>query len=454
MTITNRKGQLLLFIGDIILFSFALWLSLVIRNLSLPSIDVFYNHLAPFSFLFVAWILVFFIAGLYDKHTMLFQHDLPHIIFRALVANVIIAALFFFLVPYFDIAPKTILAIYLLITFALIVLWRLHIFPLFRSSRRHGAIVIGTGKETKELVDEVNNNRRYPFEFVLTVDLAQVTDPNDISKTVLRHTGPGNASVIVCNTRSDKVESLLPLFYNLSFLHNHFHFVDINKMYEEIFERVPLSQLRYDWFLNNISTTPHEFYDALKRLMDMAIAMVLGLFALIIYPFVYLAVKLEDGGPVLIQQERIGHHNENITVHKFRTMSTMEDGVWIGESANRVTRVGAFLRSTSIDELPQVWDVLRGNLSFIGPRSDLSQLGARLAETIPHYSMRYAIKPGISGWAQINQKYEPGNISPQSIEESKMRLAYDLYYVKNRSFILDLKIALKTLRVMFTRAWQ
>ena len=452
MTIANRKGQLLLFVGDLILFSFALWLSLVVRSLSAPSFTTFYNHLAPFSLLFIAWVLVFFIAGLYDKHTMLFKHDLPNVIFNALLGNVIIAALFFFLVPYFEIAPKTILVIYLIISFALIVLWRLYLYPLFGLRKRQGAILIGSGKEAKELEEEVNGNRRYPFEFVHTVDLAKVTNPNDISKTVLGHIGPDNASVIVCNTKNEQVEPLLPLFYNLSFLHTHFHFIDINKMYEEVFERVPLSQLHYDWFLDNISTTPHEFYDALKRLLDMAIAAILGLLMLIIYPFVYLAIKLEDQGPVLITQERIGQHNENITVHKFRTMGAMEHGVWLTESANKVTRAGAFLRSTSIDELPQVWDVLRGDLSFIGPRSDITQLGARLAETIPYYSMRYAIKPGISGWAQINQKYAPGNISPQSVEESKVRLAYDLYYVKNRSFVLDLKIALKTLRVMFARA--
>jgi lipopolysaccharide/colanic/teichoic acid biosynthesis glycosyltransferase len=132
-------------------------------------------------------------------------------------------------------------------------------------------------------------------------------------------------------------------------------------------------------------------------------------------------------------------------------MRTSENGVWIGESTNTVTPLGAFLRKTSLDELPQVLNVLKGDMSLIGPRNDLSKLGERLAEAIPYYNIRYMIKPGITGWAQTHQRYSPGNISPQSIEETKVRLAYDLYYVKNRSLWLDLGIALRTLGTLLGR---
>jgi lipopolysaccharide/colanic/teichoic acid biosynthesis glycosyltransferase len=132
-------------------------------------------------------------------------------------------------------------------------------------------------------------------------------------------------------------------------------------------------------------------------------------------------------------------------------MRTNENGVWLGESNNKVTRVGAFLRKTSLDELPQIINILRGEMSLIGPRNDIAGLGVRLANEIPYYNIRYIIKPGITGWAQTHQMYSPGNISPQSVEETKMRLAYDLFYVKNRSLLLDIAIAFRTFSTLIGR---
>ena len=126
-------------------------------------------------------------------------------------------------------------------------------------------------------------------------------------------------------------------------------------------------------------------------------------------------------------------------------------GQWVKEGENRITRVGAFLRQTSLDEFPQFINVLAGELSLIGPRNDILGLGRRLAEALPYYEARYLVIPGITGWAQINQQYEPGNVSPQSIRENKTRLAYDFYYLKHRSLGLDLLIALRTIKRMFFR---
>jgi lipopolysaccharide/colanic/teichoic acid biosynthesis glycosyltransferase len=131
--------------------------------------------------------------------------------------------------------------------------------------------------------------------------------------------------------------------------------------------------------------------------------------------------------------------------------SDTTSSAWVAEGTNRVTRVGAFLRRTSIDELPQIFSVFKGDLSLIGPRSDIRGLGERLKEEVPLYQLRYHVTPGISGWAQVNQRYAPGHISPQSIEESRVRLMYDLYYVRHRSVFLDLYIAAKTIRTLLTR---
>ena len=181
--------------------------------------------------------------------------------------------------------------------------------------------------------------------------------------------------------------------------------------------------------------------------MDFIAALVLGVISLVLYPFVIAAIKLEDGGPIFILQKRIGQYNKIITVCKFRSMKSNEDGVWINESDNPITKVGSVLRGMRIDEFPQLWNVIKGDMSLIGPRPDLAGLGARLSEEIAYYNIRNTIKPGLSGWAQIKQE----NI-PQSIEDTKVRLAFDLYYVKNRSLMFDIKIALQTIKKLLSAA--
>ena len=451
MVITRKKETILLFLGDLSIFFAALWMTLALRHFEFPSSSLFYSHIVPFSILFGIWILVFFIAGLYDRHTVIFRNKLPDIILNTQLFNVAIAALFFFFIPYFGIAPKTNLVIYLLISSPLIIFWRIYLAPLTGIRKKQKAILIGHGREMYDLRDEINDNGKYGLEFVLTIDLSKVVNFNDIQKEVLMHVGPDAASVIVSNTRNEKIESLLPLLYNLTFLQIRFQFIDINQLHEDIFDRVPLSSLQRDWFLENISPSTKGVYDIVKRGIDIVAGLVLGVITFIAYPFVYLFIKIEDKGPVFIEQKRIGQHNKSITTYKFRTMSSNEDGVWLGESENKITKVGKILRNTSLDEFPQFWNLVKGDMSLIGPRNDLSGLGSRLSESIPYYNMRYMIKPGLTGWAQVKQDYFGRNVSPQSIEETKIRLSYDFYYIKNRSLLLDISIALRTIQTLISR---
>ena len=143
-------------------------------------------------------------------------------------------------------------------------------------------------------------------------------------------------------------------------------------------------------------------------------------------------------------------------VYKIRTMTANNsaNATWTKEEAekgNVVTKVGAVIRKLSIDELPQVLNILKGEMSLIGPRNDIKGLGQKLSEEIPYYNIRNFVKPGVTGWAQTHQHYMGDNISPQSLEETKMRLSYDLYYVKNRSLLLDIDVALRTLKTLLSR---
>jgi lipopolysaccharide/colanic/teichoic acid biosynthesis glycosyltransferase len=198
-----------------------------------------------------------------------------------------------------------------------------------------------------------------------------------------------------------------------------------------------------------MSGTAHLGYDFLKRVMDIIIGAVLGIVSLILYPLVILAIKLEDGGEILSFQKRVGMNNKIITIVKFRTMTVANDNAEWGNGKNKVTRVGALLRKSRIDELPQLWNVLKGDVSLIGPRPEFERPVKEYSEKIPYYNTRHLIKPGLSGWAQLYHERHPHH--GVDIEETKNKLSYDLYYIKNRSFMLDLEVALKTIRTLLSR---
>ncbi len=421
MIIGGRRAFVLLFAGDIVVFVLSLYLTLALRYFALPTPAVLAPYVLPFTFLFLFWVLVFYSSGLYGKRLLLFPSRVPDALLKTQLANIIFAALFFFLIPVFGIAPKTILFLYLLISLALIFLWRLTLFPVLLPHReREKAVLLAEGKEAEELFTEVNGNSRYAIEFT-----ARAENPR--------------ASLTVADeahsARGTKGEN-----------------VAFEDLYEEVFDRIPLSKLGTEWFEEHAA--PDSFwYTVLKRCVDVVGGIFMGMITVIITPLIFLANLFESPGPLFIAQDRFGRGGIRITVYKFRSMTKnlTASGEWVREGNNRVTVVGTLLRMTSLDEFPQFVNVLKGDLSLIGPRSDIRGLGERLMEALPYYEARYRVLPGITGWAQINQQYEPGNVSPQSIEETKVRLAYDFYYLKHRSFGLDLIIALKTIKRMFFR---
>lgn len=447
MRISNKKEPILLLIGDVAAFYASLWLMLLIRYGRFPAEELFLTHFAPFTILFAFWLIVFFIAGLYEKHTLVLKNKLPARIFNAEIVNIVTAVLFFYLIPYFNITPKLNLFIYLVISFPLILLWRNASLELLGIRRRARALLIGRGRETEELLREVNNNARYFIQFVSRIDLS-TADPRELHTDILNRIYAEDISWVVIDIYDEKVEQVLPQLFNLIF--SKVHFIDMHKMYEEIFDRVPLSIITYNWFLQNLTLHPKDGYDLVKRIMDIAIALVVGIFSLMLYPFAALAIKLDDGGPVFITQKRIGKDNRLIRIHKFRTMARIDRGKEVLKSTNTITRVGRFLRASRIDELPQLWNVLWGELSLIGPRPEIPEISRVYENEVPYYNIRHLIKPGLSGWAQMYHE-EPGKFKVASLP-TRDKLSYDLFYIKNRSLFLDFKIALKTVKVFFTRA--
>lgn len=416
---------------------------LFISYLGMPGKNLIYNHLGAFSILFAVWILVFFIAGLYEKHTILFKRKVSGIVLNAQIVNAFIAVLFFYFIPYFGITPKTNLFIYLIISFILILSWRLYIFPFLGVKKKEQALIIGSGNEMKELIEEVNNNSRYGLSFTSIINLDE--NPN-LEKGIFEKKG---ISLIVLDFGNEKVKSILPEIYSL--LHSKLQFVDMYQMYEDIFDKTPLSLFRDDYFLSNNSFSSQLTYDIFKRFMDLTISIILGILSLIIYPFVFIAIKINDGGSIFIKQERVGKNNQPITMIKFRTMQREDKGEEIlSKSDNKITSVGSVLRKTRVDELPQLWNIFKGDLSLIGPRPELPVLAEKYNEEIQYYNLRHLIEPGLSGWAQIYHDNHPHHGT--DTEETRVKLSYDLYYIANRSILLDLKIALRTIMTLLSRS--
>jgi lipopolysaccharide/colanic/teichoic acid biosynthesis glycosyltransferase len=451
----RTRELLVLIVGDVFFFVVALWLTLTARYLAIPNWELFSAHLGPFLTISVVWLFVFYIAGLYDKHTVFLKSLLFARIINTQVVNMLLAAILFFIIP-FGIAPKTNLVIYLFVSVACITWWRMRLFSRISPKTAHRAILIADGPEAIELADEINNNDRYQYSFYRLIDVSAASATENFEEKLLSLIRREKISIIVANPSGAYINTVLPKLFDLSFLQFELTFLDFYKVYEETFDRVPLSALRYEWFIANVSQAKSFWYDISKRAIDIVGSVLLGALLLIMLPIIYVAIKLEDGGPLFISQERIGQRNRRVIVYKIRTMTENRSAsaTWTTEDVkegNRVTKVGELLRKLSIDELPQVWTILKGEMSLIGPRNDIKGLGERLAAEIPYYNVRNSVKPGVTGWAQTHQHYMGNNISPQSIEESKVRLAYDLYYVKNRSLLLDLEIALRTIKTVLSR---
>lgn len=183
---------------------------------------------------------------------------------------------------------------------------------------------------------------------------------------------------------------------------------------------------------------------ATKRVMDIVLSLFLLVFTAPVLLLVALAIRLDSPGPIFYRQTRVGADSKTFDVIKFRTMVTdaEKDGPkWASASDSRITRVGQFLRRSRIDEIPQVIPILKGHMSFIGPRPERPEFTSGLERDIPHYAQRYLVKPGLTGWAQVNAPYAA------SVEASRLKLSYDLYYIRHYSFLLDAFILIKTVKV-------
>jgi lipopolysaccharide/colanic/teichoic acid biosynthesis glycosyltransferase len=382
-------------------------------------------HLKPFILIYLVWIIIFYIAGLYDIEKFISPVSLRNCILKTMIASGIIAILIFYFIPYFKITPKTNLFINTLIAFLIIWAWRK---ILLKSAIKSSKIKIFFWGKSREIDDFAKFIESRPQLGYKTID--------DISL----------ADIIIISEQAKKNPEFVHSLYEMILLGKTVS--DFDKFYESIIGKIPVYLIEKVWFLENLAEIDKKVFEKFKRVIDIILSIVLFVPLIMLYPFVAILIKISSKGPVFYRQKRVGKNSEIFEIIKFRSMimnAETNGAQWASKNDGRATWIGNILRKTRIDELPQVWNVLKGDLSFVGPRPERPEFVRQLTEQIPHYSMRHLVKPGLSGWAQINFPYGA------SVEDATEKMQYDLYYIKNRSFLLEVSIILKTITVILSR---
>ena len=302
-------------------------------------------------------------------------------------------------------------------------------------------VFVGENDYTQDLLESVKKDGQYLF----TASLNN-TDMKALGKEIVEMYKTKKFDVLVDFTDKllgdPKLTGKL-LQYKLEGL-QYYNYLEFYETYEN---KLPISHLSPKWFLEN---TGFEIYHnnfnlKAKRLLDLIFAMLIGIFAAPVIILAAIIVKLESKGPIFFIQERIGEGNKKFNIVKFRSMTTdaEKDGPqWASKNDNRVTKFGKIMRATRIDELPQLWNVLRGEMSFVGPRPEREFFIQQLEKEIPYYNLRHTVKPGLTGWAQVMYPYGA------SVEDAYRKLQYDLYYIKHHSIPFDVKVLLKTVTIV------
>lgn len=433
--VREKIKQVALLCGDLVLLYLALAATLALRYGQQFFAENWNNHFAPFTIVFAMWIVIFYIQGLYDLERAKTDIAFFRTFAESLAVATALAVGLFYLIPAFGIAPRTNLAIVLLAVFVLLSAWRIAWNAFLATRKRMRVLFLGEGSETDELIKKLQDEPQLGYE------VAGVLSPTDALPDEIFL--PGRADLIVFTPALLTLPHASRKLYGA--LVSQAQLVDMVSFYEDVQKRIPLSELSEAWFLQNLRDAGKRLTDISKRALDGALGIALALLLLAVTPLVAVAVWLDDRGPLTYTQRRIGKNGRPFSIVKFRTMKRNAEGngaQFAMPKDPRVTHVGHFLRRTRIDELPQVWNVLRGEMSFVGPRPERPEFVTELTGAMPFYPVRHLVKPGLTGWAQINFPYA------NSLETNLKKLQYDLYYLKHRSLLLDLTILLRTLKVV------
>jgi len=395
-----------------------------------------------------------YFADLYDFRVISDRRELFVQSVQALGAASLILALLYFWFPHL-VVGRGVFALTAVIVMTLVFGWRIVVEWTSHLAPRQRLLVVGTTDAAARLGRELHHRADLGVEIVGFID----PDPARVGAPVFNPGVIGTIEDIPAIVRARNVDQVvvsladargrLPMDKLLDMKLQGVRFEHLASVYEKYTGKIAVDNLRPSWLIFSEGFKQSRLQDALKRTLDIALALIGLVMSLPVLGLVAIAVKLTSRGHALYHQERVGQHGRMFVLHKFRSMqpdAEQETGaVWAQAGDPRVTRIGRFLRRTRLDELPQLWNVLCGHMSVVGPRPERPEFVRSLTREIPYYGQRHIVRPGLTGWAQVRYTYGA------SVEDSLMKLQYDLYYIKNRTLAFDLFVMAKTVKTVLMR---
>jgi exopolysaccharide biosynthesis polyprenyl glycosylphosphotransferase len=449
--LSERKFILLL--GDLFFSVLALVLALFFwsQKDALHFSWEFLGTRAPVWFYFLPIIWIALLIGLYDiRRANRHGEVLKGIATAAGISILLYLIVFFVSEP--NSLPRRGVAIFIGSATVLTILWRFVYIKVFTApafNRR--VLVIGAGLAGTTLASMASKIQPIPFDLIGYVD----DDTEKLGKEFFGVKVIGNGSSLLEAIKKYEITDLIfaisgelnaDLFRSiLDAEEGGVEVTSLPTAYEELFGRVPVQLLQSDWILRTFLDQVHTngFYEVIKRSADLLSGVIGILVLVVLFPFVALAILIDSGKPIFYSQPRVGRNGNPYKIYKFRTMRSRPGDDGTGrmtiDGDERITRIGKILRRSHIDELPQMLNILKGENSLVGPRAEQPELVAQFQKQIPFYRARLLVKPGLTGWAQINQRYA------STIEDTIVKLEFDLYYLKHRTLLLDFNIILRTI---------
>ena len=398
--------------------------------------------------------LCLYYGDLYDLRVVSDRRELFVRLLQSLGAAALLLGVAYALMPSLVMA-RGVFVLSALLVITVVTGWRLALEWLSRVGPRERLLLVGTGPAAVVLARELYQRKE------LGVQIVGFVDP-DRAKVGMPVINPGvigtidDIPAIIQSHAVDRVvvsladaRGKLPMERLLDMKLNGVTFDHLASVYEEYTGKIAVENLRPSWFIFSAGFRKTRIISAAKRLVDVTAAIVGLILALPLMLIAAALVKTSSRGPMLYHQRRVGQHGREFTIHKFRTMrADAEAGtgaVWATTNDTRIFPIGRLMRRTRLDELPQLWNVLRGEMSLVGPRPERPEFVAQLATQIPFYGQRHVVKPGLTGWAQVRYTYGA------SVEDTMEKLQYDLFYIKNLSITLDLYIIWQTVKIVILR---
>ena len=427
-------------LGDFLLFYAALYIAVDIR-------DEYWGGSVDHNFLYLSFLPVFliyetvlYISGILDRRFVPSKKKVFDLLLRGQLVATILTFVYFYLgnTLFGDVMinPGILLIIFSFILFIFIYTWKilrgrlLNVQPV-------KVMLIGDDPHVEE---SFSRNNLWDMEIVKKISIFENVEAID---EILNDKENSIDAVIVDIDQYPRLDVLYKLiFRNINIL-------NLVTIKEELSEKIDISRINELWFITNIRSQEGYLVSLLKRFLDLALSIPVLIIYGLSFPILAYLVK-RDGGEVFFEMPRVGQAGKVFTIRKFRSMSPDPEGdKQLVEHKKFVTKIGKLMRKTGLDELPQVMSIIKGDMSFIGPRPEIPDLVKKYEKEIEHYQVRHLVKPGLSGWAQVMQKEAPHHAA--DVELTREKLAYDLYYIKNHSVFLYMIIVLKTIKSLANR---